>query len=307
MTDQQIETFLAVAKHLNYRVAAEMMYITQPAVSKQISLLERDLGFRLFSRSKRDLALTPSGKLFYEFAIRMRDEFEHCCMQARQMQNHKSLSICMQINIRNQIVTNAVSSFIKEYPSANVRFEYCDSYELTNSIAQRYYDLFIASRDAFEPFAGLEQFELGRVGFSFLVKKGYMDVYSLPESLAVYRDCTFIDPICIPNGSIAANKRSALPMESRMGRVNCFGLYPNQIVSVSNWQSVIQSIKLGMGITLVTDAVEVEQSEDLFRIPIGYSVPILASWDAGNHSETLNAFLQLLKEEHRKHAAHVLD
>lgn len=57
----QIEYFLAVAEHLNFTAAAKSLYISQPALSKQIALLEEELGTRLFLRNSRRVALTAAG------------------------------------------------------------------------------------------------------------------------------------------------------------------------------------------------------------------------------------------------------
>jgi DNA-binding transcriptional LysR family regulator len=54
--------FFAVAKNLSFSRASEELYISQPAVSKQIKLLEADLGFPLFKRKGNSVALTPVGE-----------------------------------------------------------------------------------------------------------------------------------------------------------------------------------------------------------------------------------------------------
>ncbi len=60
---QQMEYFLSVAEKLNFTEAAKSLYISQPSLSKQISLLEEELGFALFIRNKRSVRLTPAGEV----------------------------------------------------------------------------------------------------------------------------------------------------------------------------------------------------------------------------------------------------
>lgn len=57
----RIRAFLAAAECLNFTEAARRLYITQPTLSKHISLIESDLGFKLFVRSNRSVSLTPEG------------------------------------------------------------------------------------------------------------------------------------------------------------------------------------------------------------------------------------------------------
>ncbi|WP_346698282.1 LysR family transcriptional regulator, partial [Catenibacillus scindens] len=68
MYNLQLETFIVVADLGSFNKAAEALYITPPAVTKQINLLEKDLGLRLFTRTHRGLTLTEAGKSLYKDA-----------------------------------------------------------------------------------------------------------------------------------------------------------------------------------------------------------------------------------------------
>ena len=64
----QLDTFLCVADAGSFNKAAERLYISPPAVIKQINLLEEDLGLQLFVRTHRGLQLTPAGQSLYQDA-----------------------------------------------------------------------------------------------------------------------------------------------------------------------------------------------------------------------------------------------
>ncbi|MDF2871660.1 MAG: transcriptional regulator, LysR family [Anaerocolumna sp.] len=66
ITFQQIHYFLAVAKTLNFTEAAKSLYISQPALSKQIVVLENELGFSVLKRNKRSVELTSEGESLYK-------------------------------------------------------------------------------------------------------------------------------------------------------------------------------------------------------------------------------------------------
>lgn len=68
MTLSQIQYFLTAARCLNFTVAAKELYMSQPALGRQISAMEDELGTQLFIRSKSTLRLTPVGSM-------LRDEF----------------------------------------------------------------------------------------------------------------------------------------------------------------------------------------------------------------------------------------
>lgn len=68
MNTDNLKCFILVAENLSFARAAEALYISQPAVTKQINALEQELGVTLFIRSTRHVELTPAGMSFYKDA-----------------------------------------------------------------------------------------------------------------------------------------------------------------------------------------------------------------------------------------------
>lgn len=69
MTLQQIRYFVAVAQEMSFSKAAQTLFVSQPAVSRQVALLERELGVSLFQRTNQGISLTDAGREF-EFFFR---------------------------------------------------------------------------------------------------------------------------------------------------------------------------------------------------------------------------------------------
>ena len=68
MYNPQLDTFLCVVESGSFNKAAEKLYISPPAVIKQINLLEEGLDLQLFVRTHRGLQLTDAGKSLYQDA-----------------------------------------------------------------------------------------------------------------------------------------------------------------------------------------------------------------------------------------------
>lgn len=64
MTFSQIDYFLVAAQQKSISRASELLYVSQPAVSKQLAMLESELGVQLFVRKKQGLEITKAGKAF---------------------------------------------------------------------------------------------------------------------------------------------------------------------------------------------------------------------------------------------------
>jgi len=79
---RQIRYFVTLAEELNFRRAAERLFIAQPSLSHQIALLETTLGVRLFHRDRRRVSLTEAGKEILNDAQHMLTELQAIVMKA---------------------------------------------------------------------------------------------------------------------------------------------------------------------------------------------------------------------------------
>ena len=76
ITLRQLKVFLAVKQTRNFRQAGEMVGLSQPAVSRSISELERQLELRLFDRTTREVILTEAGQMLAQRLPRWMDELD---------------------------------------------------------------------------------------------------------------------------------------------------------------------------------------------------------------------------------------
>lgn len=86
MNTDQMKAFITLATCLNYTEAARLLYISQPALSRQISALERELNLMLFIRDKRTMRLSPAGEAFLEHIQAIYGHYVEALEHARAVQ-----------------------------------------------------------------------------------------------------------------------------------------------------------------------------------------------------------------------------
>ena len=79
----QLRYVLQLASTSNFSKAADRLYITQPALSQQINVLEEELGLKLFRRTTRKVTLTETGEEFVRGAREVLDRVEELSAQWR--------------------------------------------------------------------------------------------------------------------------------------------------------------------------------------------------------------------------------
>lgn len=95
MTQSQIQYFLAVAQAMSFSKAAEALYVSQPAVSRQVLLLEQEIGVPLFDRTNQGITITDAGREFERFFRDTQRQFQELLDRTR----NGSESICGTVNI----------------------------------------------------------------------------------------------------------------------------------------------------------------------------------------------------------------
>jgi DNA-binding transcriptional LysR family regulator len=139
--------FLTVADQSSFSRAAKHLYITQPAVSKRIALLEQNLGSPLFDRIGHKIILNEAGKALYPIAQRIKQNF----IQSHQVINDLSgdisgrLSLVTSHHIGLRRLPNTLKKYAQQYPQVQFDIAFMDSENACQEIEKGNYELAVVT------------------------------------------------------------------------------------------------------------------------------------------------------------------
>ena len=115
---RQIRSFLSVAETLHFGRTAELIHLSQPALSLQIRALEAEVGVRLLERNRRKTALTPAGRAFRDAAIAGVAQLDRATRNARLAADGKLglLRIGFISTAGSELLPNIIRAFRESNP-----------------------------------------------------------------------------------------------------------------------------------------------------------------------------------------------
>jgi DNA-binding transcriptional LysR family regulator len=122
---RDLRYFLAVADELHFTRAAQRLFVSQPALSRQIQVLEQHVRAPLFARSSRGVTLTTAGRALVPYARRTVatwDEAQHAVAEAVAAAE-RTLTVAMSMGIGRGLVPAAVEAFQQRHPGFRVRIQ----------------------------------------------------------------------------------------------------------------------------------------------------------------------------------------
>lgn len=150
MTRLEIEAFLAIVKHGSISAAAEMLYVSQPALSRRIHALEQELGYELLKRSKgiRSITLTEEGTAFVSVA----EKWSHVYREARSLihlRQKPTLNLASVGSVSTYLLPNVLRRIIAGESSYNLCFHQYHSFESYGYVESGLIDIALISDDMY--------------------------------------------------------------------------------------------------------------------------------------------------------------
>jgi LysR family transcriptional regulator for bpeEF and oprC len=188
-----MQAFVRVIEKGSFSAVAKERGIGQPAVSKQISALEEELGTELIYRTSRSIALTEAGRDFYGSALRILDDFENAASRIGRGQTAPKglIRVTVPPTFARLHMVSKLPAFFAAYPDMAVEMSTSES---PATIIEDGFDLAIHSGDL--PDSTLVARRLGQTMTVLVATPQYLAHYGAPESpedLNRFRSVVFVE------------------------------------------------------------------------------------------------------------------
>ncbi len=259
---QQLRYIWEVAHHeLNVSATAQSLYTSQPGISKQIRLLEDELGVEIFARSGKHLThVTPAGEAILKTAGEVLRKVESIKQVAQEYSNEKkgSLSIATTHTQARYALPATIRSFIERYPDVSLHMHQGTPMQISELAADGTVDFAIAT-EALELFSDLIMMPCYRWNRCVLVPRNHpltqLSELTL-EDVAEHPIVTYV---------FGFTGRSKLD-EAFVAR----GLVPRVVFTAADADVIKTYVRLGLGIGIVA-AMAYDERADADLVPLDAS------------------------------------
>jgi len=282
---QQLKYLLAIVDNgLNITAAAERMYTSQPGVSKQLKLLEEELGLQLFTRKGKSLgSITAAGHQVIDRARIIMREAENIRSLASDyyQENEGSLSIATTHTQARYVLPEIVAEFRKRFPKVGLNLHQGTSEQIADMVASNDIDFAIAtgSTDLFGDLMLVPSYRWDR---SIVVPKGHeltrLDRKITLHDLAKYPLVTYVFSF----GGQSSLKRAFADE----------GLEPDVVFTARDADVIKTYVRMGLGVGIVASmAADCADKEDLQVIEAEGLFPRSTTWIGYRKNTVLRRYM----------------
>ena len=286
MTLQQLRYLLAIADSgLNITSAAERLYTSQPGISKQLKLLEQELGVQLFTRKGKSLVeITPAGRDVITRARKIIREADNIRSLARNLSGEQegTLSIATTHTQARYVLPEVIREFRERFPKVSLELHQGTSEQIAELVADNRVDFAIAT-GAQHLFPGLvlvpcyhwDRIVLAPRDHPLTRLQGPIDL----RSLVAYPLITYVFSL-----TGESSFKQAFAAE---------GLEPDVVFTARDADIIKTYVRMGMGVGVVASmAYECQDERDLVSLSAEGLFPRVTTWLGYRRDAVLRDFMK---------------
>jgi len=281
----QIEYFFAVARHLNFTEAAKSLYVSQPSLSKQILILENEIGIQLFFRTKRDVRLTAAGMVLLKEMGGIIELIENAIEKSKKpdLGENSTITIgCLEAMDTSTFLPVIIKKFKEKYPSINLVLERHSFKTLREKLVNKTLDIIFTLSFELDDSLGI---------LSNVVHKGngYI-VMDKSNPLASTKDLTLRD-LKDENFVIISRDESPKGFDGIISLCKKYGFNPKIVKQLPNAESLLLCVESGIGVALFDSNIRMHNNDNIkgFKIEDDF-ISVIMAWKKENMNTAIPLF-----------------
>ena len=285
---RHIRYFLAVAEELHFRKAAEKLFISQPGLSRQIKVLEEEVGVVLFERHTRKVVLTKVGVyLKIELELQLK-ALSHTLDTAKLLQEGKkgALKIGYVGSAMQEVIPNLLLNFEKKHPDILFNLKEIDNQKQMEGLLSFALDIGFVRLERAPRTLGIKT--ILKENFCLVLHKDHVITRDTFTSLAQFKEESFI---------LFDAKYSASYYEKVMQIFDDCGFAPLISHNTIHSSSIFKLVENNFGISIVPKSLAQKRGHKIKFIEldmISQKTTLSVIWNPKNGNPILNDVLALL-------------
>ena len=297
----QINSFLAVSKTLNFTGAARQLGVPQSTISRQINDLESQLGVRLFYRTKRDVQLTDEGRIFLPYAQEISDAARKGSYAVKQIHEGAAgrLSIAA-VDASVDYLSAALAKFHEEYPDIAVDITPISGGEALMDDTDAPFDFWFLYRDMLLDPDNFEYLHTHREPLCAARRGNAKAAKSAAASSKKHPADKLPDVEDLSSDSFVLLSEETDPIiyMNVMNYCRTHRFTPKVINTFEDPSSVLLSVSAGLGVSILPHCMLARSSDsiDIFSLnDESYSLDCIAAWKPSLLNPAAGLFLEILQ------------
>lgn len=258
------KAFFTVASYKNISRAAEILFVSQPAVSKSIKTLENSLNVTLFSRSSKGVTLTPEGAILFDHIKNAFNEFSLGENILEKLKNKEmgNINLGVSTTIGKSYFLPKFQEFIREYPHFKIKIINKPTFDTIKLVQEEKLDLGIIAINAMEE--DLEYIDFFQMHDILVASPNYLENLKIKTMDDIFTKGSFM---------FLEKPNATREFIDNYFMKNNFNITPD--IEASNMDFLIECAKIGLGITSVVKEFLHKDLENktLVEIPLDISIP----------------------------------
>ena len=281
-----IKYFVSVAQNLNFSETARQNFVSQSTVSRGIKEMEKELGASLFSRTKRNVVLTPEGKALLPYAMEIIENLNSATFIIDKLQKGIDGKLTVGYDeTSGPYISKYLQGFVAKYPDITVDIKKIQVSEEILALDNNEYDIVFMLRDMMPDSPDIDHLDAYDDTLSVISKKGLLAGGGIDFDQLHQQNIVLLSEVISP----------ILYMEI-LDLFRTYNIIPNIVNRYDDVRSVITAVSAGIGISILPTSLCRAMFNSQFEIHrikgIDTSISYIMTWNKAMRNPGTKLFLK---------------